>query len=663
MSNSDKITEGMEKRREYLRSQSKKRNHVLQNQLLPPEVAAILAGLPEGLLPVSALTADLDVKIPYWNVQVPAPLYAEVNLSLIDSKGATVYSSKKKFDGPISIGDFPLEHNIPQSGIPHEGVFRLEYHVFISDGTDNHSAPRTITIDRTPPYYNLDPTQAFPVVLTAPAAVITDATFAGGETEFICTVAEYTDITDDDVIVVYWGPGQPETPDAPDPAFGPVKIPADRKIPISKDTIVNNPNGATYAVYWLTDKAGNVSSISKPLQLDVQLGALPANLKDPLVPLGSLVDLADAHMGVDVLILAYDNPQGTVIHAKWGATSLLPTDPGSMPRDVSIRVPWPTLKGEYTGGPGEETVQVSYQVKRGTLVFPAAPLVLDVEVDFSTNGPTNPNEPDPTNPDLAQVHLQGTDGIQDTLTPSDVGKDITATVALYDPVVAGEILKLYWGSEPNPVASFTVVNEAPGDPINFIIPWVAIEAQANNPALPMYYSINTATGNNPTRSIDTPVNVGVLIVGFDPVSFPDIFEDSNGNKTLSCASLYSEDYADPDAKFGFRVAVPGDKDLNVGDAVTVVWRGYEFDGITEIPATRFTFTKPSLTQEEVTNGFIVLVEPYDVHILPIEQGYADVTYSVTQGGVPVPADPMPGKQYVSLIRPGGLPCTVPPTQP
>ncbi|MBI6852481.1 hypothetical protein YA0002_06860 [Pseudomonas cichorii] len=667
MSNSDKLKEGRQKRREYLRSPvtGSKVNARPEATLDPPLLKDIIPGLPEGLIAVAALRADLDLKIPYWGSVVALGRYADVTVRMKNANGVTHHFYTKRTNGPLSSADFPLEQNFPLDKIPHEGTFSLEYHVIVSGGLDNDSIPQVITIDRTAPYANPNPDLAFPAPLTVPATVITDATFSGGVTEFVCTLPEYPDIADSDMIVVYWEQGlPPDSPNAPDPVFGPAPVPANRKIPISKADIERHPNGATFAVYWLTDKAGNVSSISLPAQVDVQLGALPTDLKDPEVPLGPIVDLADAHLGVKVRVPAFTNTKDAAVEAKWGAKALDPVIPGSMPRDVFVPVPWGTLKGEYTGGPGEETVQVSYLVRRGSLTFPLAPLTVDVQVDFSTIGPGNPNEPDPVNPTLDKIHLTGADG-QDKLTPNDAGKDIVATVALYDPVLPGEVLKLYWGNKEEAVDEFSVVTESAGTPIDFTIPWVDIEAQANNAALPMYYTINSATGNNPQRSEDTLVEVSVLVVGFEPVIFPDIHVDDLGNRTLSCASLYSEDYTDPTAKFGFRVTVPGDKDFKPGDRVSVEWLGYEFDGTTAIPGTRFTHNHPALTDDEVLNGFTFLVEPYATHILPISEGYANVTYIVTPvgGGAPIPANPMPQKELVLLIRPGPEYCVVPPPPP
>ncbi|WP_426142844.1 hypothetical protein [Pseudomonas sp. DWP3-1-2] len=667
MNNVEKIKEGVERRREYLRSKADvvRARGGLQDSKLKPVELEVLPGLPLGLLHVSKLEADLDVKIPFWDFLIPANFYADVTMRIKNTNGDIVYSDKKRNPGPLGPGDFPLPQNIPQASVPHEGTYTIDYSVESSTGNTNESEPFTITIDRTAPYYNSDPSLAFPAALEVPATVITDATFGGGETEFICVLPDYPGRTDEDMIIVFWGPGLPDDITAPNPAFGPVAVPAGLEIPIPKTIIETRPNGPTFAVYWLTDKAGNVSSVSKPAEVDVQLGALPADLKDPEVPLGPLVDLADAHLGVEVKIPAYTNPKGSTIQAWWGATALGPRDPGSNPVDVFIAVPWSVLKSEYAGGPGEQPVQASYQVKRGSLSFPDTPLFVDVNVDFSIIGPPNPDEPDPVNPNLPLVHLVGADGQQDKLTPADNGKDITATVELYSPVAAGEVLQLYWGVQEAPVDDYTIVAESAGETISFTIPWTAIEAQGNNPALPMYYTINSATGNNPQQSKDTPVEVAVIVAGFDPVSFPDLFEDDVGNKFLSCASLYSEDYDNPAAKFGFRVQVPGDTDLKVGDTLVAVWQGYEFGGTTEIPATRFTYNHGALTADEVANGLTFLVEPYLDHILPIKQGYADVTYTVTPagGGTPIPADPLPAKQYVDLVRPGGDTCVVPPPKP
>ncbi|MDO7928756.1 hypothetical protein Q6A51_18375 [Pseudomonas sp. KFB-139] len=667
MSNAHKIAEGIQKRREYMRSQVKRGGgNPSPDALLDPAlVSAIIAGLPPGLLRVKDLVGDLDVQIPYWHLPIVSTGYVDVVLTLTNSEDYIIYVNSKRFMGPLDATDFPLEKNIPHDNIPHEGVFTIAYEIFTNEGTNNSSSPLTITIDRTPPYFNPDPALAFPTALIVPADFITDETFAGGVTEFVCTLPDYPGITDEDQVVVYWGPGMPDSPNAPNPAFGPVVIPADRKIPIQKSFIEDKVNGPTLVVYWLTDKAGNVSAVSQITVVDVQLGALPADLQPPEVPLGPLVDLADAHMGVTVLVPAFNNPASTLVRVKWGGTDLAPVEPGSMPRDVYVTVPWGTLKAEYLG-PGEKPLEVSYQVSRGTLLFPDAPLTLGIDVDFSTIGPGNPDEPDPVNPTLAQVHLTGADGGQDHLTPSDDGKDINATTTLYTPVLPTEVLKLYWGTQETPVYEFTVANEKPGDPISFTIPWTAIEPQANNPALPMYYTINSDNGNNPQSSPPTPVNVDVLRISFEPATFPDVFVDDLGNGTLSCISLRSEDYNDPTAKFGFRVQIPADKDLAVGDEVIAVWQGYELDGTTAIPATRFTHVHPPLKQEEVDNGFLFLVEPYVDHILPIKRGFTEVTYTVTPagGGTPVPANPMPAKQYVSLLIPGeDLTCVVPPPEP
>ncbi|WP_439851497.1 hypothetical protein ACTACG_10855 [Pseudomonas syringae] len=668
MNNVEKIKEGVERRREYLRSKAGvvRAPGGLQDPLLKPVVLEVLPGNPPGLLQVSKLEADLDVKIPYWDYIIPAGRYADVTMKIKDSAGAIFYSNKRRNDGPLQATDFPLEQNIPKASIPHEGTYTIDYLVENSAGNNNESEPFTITIDRTAPYYNVDPSLALPDALTVPETSITDATFAGGATHFICTLPEYIGRTSEDTIIVFWGPGLPDSISAPDPAFGPTAVPADLKIPIPKAIIEDRPNGPTFAVYWLIDKAGNISSVSEPAEVDVQLGALPADLKAPEILLGPLVDLADAHLGVEIKIPAYNNPKSSTIQARWGATDLTPKDPGSDPVDVFIVVPWSVLKSEYAGGPGEQSVQASYQVKRGSLLFPPdAPLSVTVDVDFSTIGPVNPAEPDPVNPNLALVHVVGAEGKQDILTLADNGQDITATVELYTPVAPNEVLQLYWGVSDTPVASFTVVSELAGELISFTIPWTAIEAQGNNPALRMYYTINSDTGNNPQQSQDTFVDVAVIAVGFDPVSFPDLYEDAGGFKTLSCRSLYSEDYDDPAAKFGFRVQVPGDEDLKVGDTLIAVWQGYELDMTTALPGTRFTYDHGALTADEVANGFIFLVEPYDTHILPISQGYADVTYTITPsgGGTAMPADPLPQKQYVELVRPGGITCEVPPPKP
>ncbi|MCF5674194.1 hypothetical protein GIV48_25995, partial [Pseudomonas syringae] len=74
MNNVEKIKEGVERRREYLRSKAGvvRAPGGLQDPLLKPVVLEVLPGNPPGLLQVSKLEADLDVKIPYWDYIIPA---------------------------------------------------------------------------------------------------------------------------------------------------------------------------------------------------------------------------------------------------------------------------------------------------------------------------------------------------------------------------------------------------------------------------------------------------------------------------------------------------------------------------------------------------------------------------------------------------------------
>lgn len=74
-------------------------------------------------------------------------------------------------------------------------------------------------------------------------------------------------------------------------------------------------------VYVLVDKAGNISRVSKPMSVVVALGAMPANLKLPEVPLAAddLIDRLDAKQGVQVHVLEYDNWKSTdEISVSWG---------------------------------------------------------------------------------------------------------------------------------------------------------------------------------------------------------------------------------------------------------------------------------------------------------------------------------------------------------
>ncbi|MDD2044140.1 hypothetical protein NP572_18615 [Pseudomonas putida] len=555
---------------------------------------------------------ELAISIPKWGL--PSPDAGEDAL--------TVYHRIGEFEQDIfsgafnqdQAGDFPLrvvlEKDADEYGADGQHNFIFVVTPF-NTGIPQPSDPLTLIYDRMPP--NLDnPPDAVP-----PIVEVVD----GNVSSVSAILPDYPDRAPKDVVYYYWLDRVPENIDNIPPVDNVEVTAANQSLPIPDTLIKAGGDGEWFVVYVLVDKAGNISRVSKPMSVVVALGAMPANLKLPEVPLAAddLIDRLDAKQGVQVHVLEYDNWKSTdEISVSWGATPLemRPIGEGqNFPVVFSID---PTvLRGEYDEDVlGTQVVNVSYEVLRGGKSRGSK--AIDVNVNFETFGPVDPGTdpdpdwPDPINSRLPLCSVYGAKSNQaNELLPVDDRLNATLKVDLYEGLEEHDLMEFYWGNTHITQADYQVkATDSAGDNITAEILWSYIQ-RTGNTTVPVHYEITRAGVPNKPASKNQSVTVSAVVVHPDAPGF----EGVSDTGWLACEALV--DPADPSLPAAVRVKV-GDLSqygLKENHLVTMHWKLlHAQSGDVEVLSWE---QEIKLGTEYPPSGFIWRVEPYEDYILPL----------------------------------------------
>lgn len=422
---------------------------------------------------------------------------------------------------------------------------------------------------------------------------------------------------------------------------------------------VGTEEGEKALFYTMQDRKGNLSQTSPFNRLNVTLTDPPVGLLPPDIPQAADgIDREDAIRGVGVGIVdEYINYlPGDKLLVTWDGQILLPavTIPGF---PFHHTVPFVVV---HNGDDGAKVVTVSYQIMRGTALYPPVPPSRsDVAVDLRKPGPDNPDIPPGTvNPALALVTVQGavtTD--PNKLTVDDIDEPATAAVRIYDNYKAGDVVQLYWKGVPVPEATlpatggvYRVLGTEPADfMIPFTIPWAIIDAGGNGDKLPVHYDI--AHNLNGNKDTSRPQEVNVLIRdGVVPmVEFQHL--DPDFTDWLNCQSLREDTVKGTVVE----VLVQGGEPQLANQEIIFTYQGYrDSSGTIEKPGTKFEVPYTPTTQEAV-DGFIVKIpyEPFRV----TESDWGTISYVATVDGFPVPSARHLVRVFMDLG--GGATCKIP----
>jgi len=531
----------------------------------------------------------------------------------------------------IVMGDevkFPFDIEVPKSLIdvlgegPNTFIFEVDHYNL----DFSYSLDLTLIFDRVAPY-NQTPPVKMPDI-----ALVTDANKNTVELE----LPEYSDFRPGDRVAYWWQASIPEDPwSVPYVGFGEITA-LPQKLIVPAPVIDGVGDGGVMAVYVLLDKAGNNSPMSDITHIAVALGALPDNLKDPVVPMAAdgLINQQDAHDGVVVQVLEFDNWKPTdQLRVTWGnyTSQWRPiSDTGRFPQEFSIEAT--ILFAEYGAATaGDKPTQVTYEVRRGTA--PVGGKGISVAVNLERIGPVDPGPdpewPDPVNPRLEKVTITGDSGEENHLKePDDEFEDATLALVVNSTLKENDELTFYWGDEHIQGIDHTVAAGEPGAEITKTVSWDVIEARGND-TVPVHYRVQRPGNPNPIRSVNTDVLVEA--VGIHPAK-PE-FLGLAANGWLNCSSIY-EDAADREPAVRVQMEDLTQYGLTAGDSVTLHWSAVH--GRTgEDPVDGAALNEPIELDETTKTGFVWKV-PFETNVKQIydpvngkPDGRGRVKYSFT----------------------------------
>jgi hypothetical protein len=595
-----------------------------------------LSGFPVGLISRADLDTGLRTTITTWDGGAIPPGLTEYLRLQWARQGSNEWTTFQEHSFTTTEPWVPLVFNIPSSFLldpVYEGPFEIRYEHENYVPLKDHSHEIVIHIDKVAPNGGNIPE---PMIFTA-VPPITDASF--GSNDYLeATIPPWTGDQADVKIAYGWIKGElPEDPADVD-LIGPEPIdPAGTRIVhIPKDKFVAAGDGLCCGGYVLIDKAGNISPLSKYQLMSVALDPWPL---PPLAPPtaadakgGELLrsDIVDGNVLVNVPHVTRGKGTDTVV-VKWGTREIKPGTPlGSNPSGgINIPVPWSVLWAEYgSATTGVVDTPLSYTVLRGVEPFDSE--VATVPCNFSSTGPINP-EPEPGNDQLKMVTVVGESGVDNELVESDEDGEIKAKIELVAPLVDGDTYQVMWNGAPigNPRV-IDIANDNVGDDIEIDLDWDVIRLEGPSDAMPVWYVLTNSAHANPQEPKQrTEVKIDFLVQAL-PEAIP---QHLNPNSFLTCESLR---WDEGETTFGVKYLIPPSRYLQVGDEVVVEWKAYtDFFGTpVEVPTASKTATFSNITREQVDNGIIWLIAPYDVHVLPTwlkptPVGKGEVSYTIT----------------------------------
>jgi hypothetical protein len=540
-------------------------------------------------------------------------------------------------NGDFENSDLPLEVDVPDHFMLMDGAFDLRLFLVLDLEMENETAPLRVIKDWIPPYGLPIPHQ--PVVLELPDVPITSEWLADNKDELAGTITDYPDREPGDMAYIYWLKDIPDDLTNVTPvAVVPLDTGLAFSIPASAIAAVGD--GLCFAFYALVDAAGNPSLLSEALRYAVNLGPLPDGLQPPYIPqsMDGVINIADLFEPVQVQIRTFLNHQATdEIEIFWAGEQLAGryfVGEGAL-FPLLINIPADLIARHFTDGGGRQTVQVRYRIMRQGTPYDAPPD--DFLVNLDVVGPTNPDWPDPINPDLDPVAILSDSGAKDHLTNADTGKDASATIALDPATVDGHFIQLYWNGAPVLPAHEVDPSDVAAGQVIITVPWAMIEAQGNGLALPVHYSLADALdADNAQLSGPTPVHVEAVELTLPVPQFVDEIEDHTGELILNCSSLRQNPAGSN--RWGFQVYIRNDgMYLLEGNVITLEYTLYEdMDATRPIAAAGLRSTTP-LTREHELYGVSWFIGPYEDHILPLydpsdPHGSCSLTYSLRIAG-------------------------------
>lgn len=308
----------------------------LQDRPFVPVALPDIPGGEENLLPISALQQPLRVEFAMWGNSMPSPATPEVLRCYWDDREV----AEKTWTAPVQPHDLHIEI---EPAYLLEGQHRLYYELSIWNGTSDRSETLTLSIDRTAPQLGSDNGPlVFPDEVLAGG--VTDAWLQANDDQLKALLPAYHTVRPGDTLSWYWEVSPLGSHLAGECTLTEEDIDAPLTLTFPGEQIRERGDGQRFALYEVRDRAGNLSRLSRAVELSVAATPVPRFLPAPTVDKAvstgseqSVLDPKKATAGVRVVIPEeaqfHDGDQLTVQWAEPGSPGAcqiaVPVSPGS----------------------------------------------------------------------------------------------------------------------------------------------------------------------------------------------------------------------------------------------------------------------------------------------------------------------------------------------
>ncbi|QXI26916.1 addiction module component [Pseudomonas vanderleydeniana] len=552
------------------------------------------AALEDGLLPISALNAPLQVIFPVWNN--PSTRHHYQLLWNNEPIGESL---------SIQPGDKPgdtLQLHVPVNALV-EGHYQLAFRVTDSESEQSsESFPRALEIDTTAPGLPSLAPLAFPPEVRD-GLTSEELTEMGDVLPGV--VHGYTGFAIGDRVRTFWG-----ATEGPEALVGDDDMePRQVIIEFSRAFLesLDDFNGPVH--YNVTDRAGNSSQDSVAVNVRLLLNEPVTDLPAPIIEdYVEPIDREQAQAGVEVAIPTSAPVQADdriLLH--WGNVSLGPFPLETFGQPIILRIDVPFENIEQAG---DGDVRLEYELSReGHVIGYSLPQDIVVKVRLPVPG------------ELHKPLIRGAspDGEDNLISPDDFERDARAIITWNEDFIAGQALQLYWRGQAmfEPAYRITAGDVSAGRDLNLTVPGERFRPLGTGTDIRIHYSVTQAGNPNTSKSAEQ----GIIVRNWDELPGgrpgPDApqFTDLNEHGAINTVN----------GRDGAPVHIAPYLNIKLGDVIHFLYEGFDrlAGGNRKI---QWPHTSNPLNEEQVRNGYDLRIprSVLDSHCY----GHAEATFSV-----------------------------------
>lgn len=528
-----------------------------------------------GLIPISALGNSLIMDLKVWEAARPGFTYQLV-------WDGVLAGTEKIIQATDEPGD-PLTLEIPVTLLI-EGVHTAGYRVFNpATEYENLSDPFPVMIDKTEPGKPELSAIHFPVEVQSG---LTAAELAQLGDQVDAHVAGYTGMAKHDLIRSMWGDVEGPVAVVNEDDMGLNKV----VLSFSGDFLRSIPPGVHSVTYEVSDRAGNISKPSIPVDILLLLEQLPEDYPAPILDeaIGDVIEYSEARAGVRIDIPRYPGAQAfDQITLYWGADKpMLPVQlpPENEGEDIvlSVRVPYETVALIPVGN-----ISIRYMVTRQNQLTGSS--LATKAVVFLTLPIAEPA----TAPVVQGTSLTNPDTTDNFIDEDDYELNARAIVGWDPQFRVNDDINLYWG-EQSRLQWYQIKEDDVALGQDLIIPIAnsIVKSQGTGAEIPVRYAVIRA--GNPNAVLSTTQLVTVrskedLPGGADGIDGPAFKLTAAGYLSLTVAANGTDGLIAPYAN------------IVENQKLFFTFRGFDEDN-NPIEAATFTATR-ELDDIDIVNGY------------------------------------------------------------